>query len=228
MPKYGQYCPVARSLEILGDHWTLLIVRELLIGARHFNELERGLPRISRALLASRLRHLQRAGIIDKHLGGNGRNTTGYELTGAGQELFTVIGALRTWGEAWAFGDPDPEELDPVLLMWRLRSQVEREQLPEHRVVVQYDFSGPTFSSAEKGPFWLILTKADVTLCLTDPGFDIDLIVTADLAAFYRLWGGRITYAAALDRYRVSVDGAPSLVRAFPRWFGWSAVPPGG
>lgn len=224
MPKYGQYCPVAKSLEILGDHWTLLIVRELLSGARHFNELERGLPRISRALLASRLRHLQRAGIIDKYLGGGGRNTTEYQLTQAGQELFAVIGALRTWGEAWAFGDPDPEELDPVLLMWRLRSQVDREQLPEHRVVVQFDFSSPTFSSAERWSFWLILMKTDVTLCLTDPGFEIDLIVTADLASFYRLWGGRIDYVTAVDRYRVSVDGAPGLARAFPCWFGWSAA----
>jgi hypothetical protein len=139
-----------------------------------------------------------------------------------------VIGALRTWGEAWAFGDPEPRELDPVLLLWRLRSQVDRDQLPEHRVVVQFDFFSATISSAEKGSLWLILTKADVTLCLTDPGFDVDLIVTADLASFYRLWGGRMTYAAAIDRSGVSVDGAPSLVRAFPRWFGWSAVPPGG
>jgi DNA-binding HxlR family transcriptional regulator len=224
MPKYGQYCPVAKSLEILGDHWTLLIVRELLTGARHFNELERGLPRISRALLASRLRHLQHAGIIDKYLGGVGRNTTEYQLTQSGRELFAVVGALRTWGEAWAFGDPEPAELDPVLLMWRLRSQVDRDQLPDHRVVVQFDFYGPTFTSVEKGSFWLILTKADVTLCVTDPGFEVDLIVTADLATFYRLWGGRITYTAALDRYRVSVDGAPSFARAFPRWFGWSAI----
>src|SRR6185437_12260516 len=128
----GQYCPIAKSLEILGDHWTLLIVRELLLGTRHFNDLERGLPRISRALLASRLRHLQRAGIIEKHIRGSGRTTTEYELTQAGRELFNVINSLKTWGEAWAFGDPTPEELDPVLLMWRLRSQVNRDQLPEN------------------------------------------------------------------------------------------------
>ena len=96
MPKYGQYCPVARSLEILGDHWTLLIVRELLTGARHFNELERGLPRISRALLAGRLRYLQRAGIIDKRLSSLGRTTTEYQLTRAGQDLLAVIGAFAS------------------------------------------------------------------------------------------------------------------------------------
>ena len=114
MSKYGQYCPVARALEILGDRWTLLIVRDVMLGTRHFNELERGLPGISRALLASRLRQLQRAGLLEKHLNESGRKTTDYRLTQAGQELFTVVNSLRAWGETWAFGDPTPDELDPV------------------------------------------------------------------------------------------------------------------
>src|SRR5689334_17342900 len=125
MTKYGQYCPVAKSLEILGDHWTLLIIRDMLTGTRHFNDLERGLPRISRALLASRLRQLRQAGVIDKQLTGAGRKTTEYQLTQAGQELFGVIMALRGWGEKWAFGDPTPDQLDPVLLMWWLHNRVD-------------------------------------------------------------------------------------------------------
>src|SRR5215813_417825 len=92
MSKYGQYCPVAKALEILGDRWTLLIVRDMLSGTRHFNDLERGLPRISRALLASRLRQLQQAGIIEKRQNGSGRQTTEYLLTQAGQELINVVG----------------------------------------------------------------------------------------------------------------------------------------
>src|SRR5262245_64210628 len=106
MAKYGQYCPVAKSLEIVGDRWTLLIIRDLLTGSGtgHFNELERGLPGISRALLASRLRQLQRAGVVEKQLDGTGRQSTAYRLTQAGRELYGVIGAIGGWGGEWACG----------------------------------------------------------------------------------------------------------------------------
>jgi DNA-binding HxlR family transcriptional regulator len=221
MSKYGQYCPVAKSLEILGDRWTLLIIRDLLTGTGHFNDLERGLPGVSRALLASRLRQLQRAGVIEKQHSGAGRQTTAYQLTQAGRDLLPVVMALRAWGETWAFSDPTPDELDPFLLMWWLRNRVEVERLPERRIVAQFDFHGAATIS-----FWLILTKADVTLCLTDPGYDINVLVTADLAALYKVWGGRISYQEALNADDVRVDGIPSLVRAFPQWFGWGATAP--
>ena len=221
MTKYGQYCPVAKALEILGDRWTLLIIRDMLTGTTHFNDLERGLPGISRALLAGRLRHLQRAGIIEKRLNGSARAATEYQLTQAGQELLDVVMSLRAWGEAWAFGDPTPEELDPVLLMWWMRNRVNVDRLPEHRVVAQFDFHG-----AARVTFWLILTKADISICLTDPGYEINLLVAANLATFYKLWGGRIRYHEAVSDYDVSVEGIPSLIRAFPDWFGWSAGAP--
>jgi DNA-binding HxlR family transcriptional regulator len=216
MSKYGQYCPVAKSLEILGDRWTLLIVRDMLTGTTHFNDLERGLPGISRALLANRLKLLQRAGIIEKRLTSGRRSTTNYQLTLAGQQLLPVINSLWNWGETWAFGDPTPEELNPVLLMWWLRNRAERDLLPEKRVVAQFDFHG-----AAEVSFWLILSRDDVTLCLTDPGYDINLLVTADLATLFRVWGGRILYREALVRQVITVAGVPGLVRAFPRWFGW-------
>jgi DNA-binding HxlR family transcriptional regulator len=219
MSKYGQYCPVAKSLEILGDRWTLLIIRDVLTGTSHFNDLERGLPGISRALLASRLRQLQRAGVVEKRLTGSGRQSTAYQLTPAGLELLPVVSALRTWGEAWAFGDPTPNELDPVLLMWWMRSRVDIERLPERRVVAQFDFHGAAIIS-----FWLVLTRGDVTLCLTDPGYEVNLLITADLADFYRLWVERISYSDALQTHDVRVEGVPRLARAFPQWFGWSAA----
>ena len=226
MSKYGQYCPVAKSLEILGDRWTLLIVRDMMYGIGHFNDLERGLPRISRALLASRLRDLQRAGIVEKRYSSSGRQSTEYQLTQAGIELGTVITSLQQWGEAWAFDEPTPEELDPVLLMWWMRNRVNRDLLPAQRVVVQYDFHGQGLRGAAKMSFWLILTIEDVSLCLTDPGYEIDLLVTADLAAYFKLWAGRISYEQALNDYNVTVDGVPNLIRAFPSWFGWNSRVP--
>jgi hypothetical protein len=170
--------------------------------------------------LANRLRQLQGAGVIEKRLNEPGKNGE-YHLTQAGQELFTVINSLRVWGEAWAFGDPAPEELDPVLLMWWMRGRANISLLPEERVVVQFKFHG-----AEKGTFWLVLNKEDVTLCLTDPGYELNLLVTADLATFYKLHAGRIQYNDALTHYDVKVEGIPSLTRAFPGWFGWGIEAP--
>jgi DNA-binding HxlR family transcriptional regulator len=190
-----------------------------LTGTSHFNDLERGLPGISRALLSSRLVQLQHAGVITKQLGESGRQSTAYRLTPSGMELFPVLNALRTWGEVWAFGDPTLDELDPVLLMWWMRGRANAELLPARRIVAQFDFHGAATVS-----FWLVMTRADVTLCLSNPGFDVNVLVDADLATFYRLWGGRLSYSDALHTFGVRVDGIPRLVRAFPQWFGWSAA----
>jgi DNA-binding HxlR family transcriptional regulator len=218
MYKYGQYCPIARASEILGDRWTLLIVRDLLLGKRHFNDLERGLPGISRALLAERLRRLQKMGVIEKHPLGRGRKTE-YYLTQAGEELQSVVDVLTVWGARWAFGEPEEEELDPVLLMWWMRDRVCVDQLPQERVVVQFDFRG-----AKKETFWLVLAVEDVSVCLTHPGFEIDVLVTADLSTLYQVWLGRIRYADALRARKVEVEAIPSLARNFPHWFAWSPV----
>ena len=218
MAKYGQFCPVAKSLELLGDQWTLLIIRDMLSGICHFNDLERGLPGISRALLASRLRHLQRAGIIEKHLIAGHRQSTEYALTQAGHELEGVISALMVWGEAWAFSEPAPDELDPVLLMWWLRSDVQQENLPQPRLVVQFDFE------LARRTFWLVMTKDDVTLCLTDPGYEVDVFLTGDLRTFYELWWGQVSYQQAVSDQNIRLEGNPQLARQFPTFFRWSAA----
>lgn len=217
MYKYGQYCPVAKAAEILGDRWTLLIVRDLLTGTRHFNEFERGLPGISRALLAERLRRLQRMGVVEKLEREKDRQRTEYQLTQAGEELKNVIGALLEWGAQWAFGEPEPEDLDPLLLMWWMRNRVLVERLPEQRVVVQFDFTG-----AADETYWLVLTQEDVSLCLIHPGFEIDVLVTADLATFFQVWLGRTRLAEANRDGRIEIDSLPVLAEAFPTWFGYS------
>ena len=221
MYKYGQYCPIAKAVEILGDRWTLLIVRDLLTGTHHFNELERGLPGISRGLLADRLRRLQRLELVEKVELKNGRQRTAYYLTEAGQELKAVVDSMLVWGARWAFEEPEEDELDPVLLMWWIRGRVRQDQLPDEQVVVRFDFQGPKSET-----FWLLLNQADVSICLTDPGFDLDLLVTADLAAFYQVWLGRLTFAEVLATKQVIVDGIPALAEALPNWFAYSLAAP--
>lgn len=217
MYKYGQYCPVAKAAEILGDRWTLLIVRDLLTGTRHFNALERGLPGISRGLLAERLRRLQRMGVVEKLEEAAGPRRTEYRLTQAGLELQAVVESLLVWGARWAFGHPEANDLDPVLLLWWMRSRVRVEQLPEQRVVVQFDFKGAVNES-----YWLILTREDVSICLTPPGFELDVLITADLATCYQVWLGRMEFAAALKASLVEIEAIPSLAGRFPDWFSYS------
>lgn len=217
MYRYGQYCPVARATEILGDRWTLLIIRDLLTGTRHFNDLVRGLPGISRALLVERLDRLEREGVIEKHQIDQGRRTTQYELTDAGEQLVDVLQALLEWGSRWAFGEPQQGELDPILLLWWMRQRVHKERLPQQRVVVQFDFEG-----AEQDHYWLVLTKDDVSVCLNYPGFQVDVLVTADLATFYQMWLGRLSYRQALHEQEMAVDAIPALRSAFPDWFALS------
>ena len=211
---------IAKAVEILGDRWTLLIVRDMLTGTRRFNDLERGLPGISRALLAARLRYLQRIGILEKRVMGHERATE-YHLTQAGEELQGVINALLAWGARWAFGPPTAEEIDPLLLLWWMRDRVSRDRLPARRVVVQFDFSG-----AETVTYWLILAPDDVSVCLTHPGYDIDVLVKADIATCFQVWLGRMSFARALRQRQIEVDGPAALARAFPSWFALSLAAP--
>jgi DNA-binding HxlR family transcriptional regulator len=221
MYKYGQYCPIAKAVEILGDRWTLLIVRDLLTGTCHFNDLERGLPGISRGLLADRLRRLERMGLVEKVELADGRQRTAYYPTPAGRELQDVINSLLVWGAQWAFEEPEEQDLDPTLLMWWMRDRVCVDELPEHRVVIRFDFTGAKYEK-----FWLVLTKEDVSVCLTDPGFELNVLVTADLSTFLQIWLGRVSYYEAVRDGRVEVDAGPRLVEAFPNWFAYSLAAP--
>ena len=214
MRTYGQYCPVARAAEILGDRWTVLIIREMSFGVDRFNELQRCLPGISRSVLAQRLKHLERVGLIE-------RRATDYQLTPAGRDLKPVLQALGHWAATWAFGDPDPRELDPDLLMRWISRHIATDALPNRRVVAQFDFARP-----KRRRFWLVLERAEASVCLHDPGFDTDVYVTADTAALYRVYLGRQSLTAAMQQGSVTVTGTATMVRVFPRWFAWSDFAP--
>jgi len=219
MRSYAQYCPVAKASEILGDRWTLLIVREMLGGASGFNELQRGLPGISRSVLAERLRALERAEILERRTGPKGR-TLEYRLTPGGRDLQPVVQALGEWGVTWSFTDPRPEELDPDLLIVWMARHVDREQLPADRTVVQFDFRHP----AKR--YWMVLEPSDVSVCLQHPGFDVDLEVKVDTATLYRVYLGRAELGGAMRGRKLTMRGPQALQRAFGRWFAWSSFAP--
>jgi DNA-binding HxlR family transcriptional regulator len=219
MRSYAQYCPVAKASEILGDRWTLLIVREMLGGATGFNELQRGLPGISRPVLSDRMRALERAEVIERRTGPKGR-TLDYRLSTAGRDLEPVVQAIGEWGATWSVTEPRPDELDPYLLIVWMARHVDRQRLPAARTVVQFDFRAP------KQRYWMVLEPAEVSVCLQHPGFDVDFEVIADTATLYRIYLGRAELGGAIRAGQLTMIGPSALQRGFGRWFTWSAFAP--
>ncbi|HEX5532945.1 MAG TPA: helix-turn-helix domain-containing protein [Actinomycetales bacterium] len=212
MPGYGQFCPVAKTMEVLDERWTLLIIRELLCGSQHFNELRRGVPRMSPALLSKRLRTLTRAGIVARREDGN-RVT--YQLTEGGRELAPVVMALGEWGTRWRsqLGD---EDLDPHLLMWDIHRNIEHDRLPSRRTVLGFRLSDVDPRSSS----WWVVAEADGTadLCDFDPGYEVDVTVTSTLRALTLVWRGDLPWSEALREGAVRLDGSRDACRGLPQW----------
>lgn len=211
MEGYGQFCPVAKAMELLDERWTLLVVRELLCGSRRFGDLRRGLPRISPALLSKRLRMLERAGVVDRVLD-DGRPS--YTLTAAGRELQPVVEALGRWGVRW-IGELGDADLDPRLLMWDLHRNVDLAAVPPGRVVVHFHFRG----LRDDADWWLVIDGDRVDVCDFNPGHPVTVTADADLRALTRVWRGDIGWREALLSGGVTLHGAPRHRRALPTWF---------
>jgi DNA-binding HxlR family transcriptional regulator len=200
---YGQYCPITRAVEVLGERWTMLVVRDLLCGATRFNELSRGNPRLSRTLLSKRLRQLERAGIID-HIDDE------YLLTPAGEDLRPVVMGLGEWGAKWQFDDPRDSELDPELLMWWVHQRLDFSNLPDRRIVLEFRFR----DRAEW--FWILRDSQGASICTHDPGFEVDATVESDLPTMYKVWLGKQPLKPALREGLVEISGTPGIVRRLP------------
>jgi DNA-binding HxlR family transcriptional regulator len=222
MSSYGQFCPVALGAEIFAERWTPLILRELLNGSHRFSELLLGLPRISRNLLTQRLDALASAGVIERRPAERGRGFS-YHLTPAGEELRPVVDALGAWGYRWGGTELSSAQLDPVLLMWFIRRRIKVHAIRRARTVIRFDFRRPRRS------FWLRIEPPAVELCFMDEGFDIDLVVDADLAALTAVWLGRTRLADAIAAGSVRLDATDGdALGLFTRWFGLSPFADGG
>ena len=210
---YGQYCPTAKALEVLGERWTFLVMRELLCGSTRFNDIARGLPGMSRSLLTKRLRQLERAGIVE-------RLDSDYLLTPAGRDLQPVVFGLGEWGAKWMFGEPDPDDLDAELLAWWMHDRFDCSELPDRRVVLHLRYSD------EAAQFWFVIESGTSSVCLTDPGYGIDVTVSSDVATMHRVWIGRQPLRQALRDGTIQLDGPRALTRAIPTLFMLSPLAP--
>jgi DNA-binding HxlR family transcriptional regulator len=216
---YQQFCPVAMAAEILCTRWTLVLIRELVAGSTRFNDLRRGVPRMSPTLLSQRLRQLECWGIVERRSIPGERGTYEYRLTEAGRELRPLVEGLGIWGQRWVQSEAAlAANLDPTLLMWDMRRNLRTTPFPPRRVVIQFTYPDAKRSARH---WWLVVSAlGEVDLCLVDPGHDVDLVVSSPLEVMTAIWMGLSTVADS--RGRMSISGDPALARTLQQWLGLS------
>jgi DNA-binding HxlR family transcriptional regulator len=212
MKSYGQFCSVARALDLLGERWTILLVRELLFGSARFNDLRRGIPRISRTMLSARLREMIDGGILRREQTSAGPI---YTLTEAGLELAGAVRELGTWGQRWLRRSLPREELDADTLLWDIRRRIRKDSLPATPIVARIELTD--VRGLQKVRF-LLLRRDEVSLCAENPGFPVELSVSATLGTLTAWWRGDLSLAAARTA-GMSIKGRREWVRSFPTWF---------
>ncbi len=213
---YNQFCPVAKASEVFAARWTPLIMRELMTEIHTFNDIHRGIPLISRAVLAARLRELEEQGIVERRRRPD-RSGSEYWLTPAGDAFRPVVDELRRWGLANARDRVKPGDLDPSLLLWGLRKRVSRDALPGRRIVIRFEFSGVPASRTKYRIMWLLLDHSGVDVCVKNPGHEVDLVFRGKIADFVSVYCGHVTWAEAAGKLLL-IEGEPSLARKLPGW----------
>lgn len=213
MKNQSDYCPISMGVDVLGDRWTPLIIRELMVGAEGFNEIHRGIPRISRTLLTQRLRLLERQGLITRDPGERGRPGR-YTLTPAGESLTPIVWALGHWAAEWVFGDPSEKDCDGLSLIWRMHQHAVPAKLPPTRTIIHVVLTGPGRAEG-----WLDIKDRAMSVCRDDQGLDVDLAIEADCGQMQRWIVGLTPFSELLGRGHARLLGPSRLTRAFPNWF---------
>lgn len=217
---YKQFCPVAMAAEVLCTRWTVVLLRELVAGSTRFNDLRRGVPRMSPALLSKRLKDLEEAGIVVRVASRTEPGVLEYRLTPAGRELEGVVMAIGKWGQHWVEAQLSLENLDPSLLMWDMRRNLDPTPMPERRCVIHFIY--PEQPNTRRY-WWLVIEPdAEVDLCSVDPGFDVDLYVTVDLRTMTAIWMGLDTVGDSIATGKLTLTGDRQLAKEMQSWLGLS------
>ncbi|WP_299437388.1 helix-turn-helix domain-containing protein [uncultured Rhodospira sp.] len=218
--RYRQFCPVAMAAEVLCTRWTMVLLRELVAGSTRFNDLRRGVPRMSPTLLAKRLRELEAAGIVERHPAPDDPGHQAYALTEAGRDLRPVVEAVGAWGQKWIDSEPSLDNIDPGLLMWDMRRNLDPTPMPDAKTVIAFLY---TDQPDDRREWWLIVEPgAEVDLCSVDPGFEVDLFVETDLRCMTAIWMGLTTVSRSADDGELDLTGDRDLARRMQDWLGLS------
>lgn len=218
---YGQFCPVAMASEILCSRWTVVLLREMLCGSTRFNDLRRGVPRMSPSLLSKRLKDLELAGVVRSVPMASGLSE--YQLTEAGEELRPIIVGIGFWGQRWVESRLSLRNLDPSLLMWDMRRNLSTDPLPPRRCTIQFQY--PELPE-DRRHWWLVVDAGRVDLCYSDPGFEVDLLVTSSLKTMTAVWMGIAKLGIEVESGRVKLDGDPLVKRSMQQWLKLSLFAP--
>lgn len=218
---YGQYCPLALAAELLCERWTLLVISRLIDGCCQFNEIHRGVPRISPSLLSQRLAELERAGLVVREPAAKGKPRQ-YVLTAAGRELEPIIMNVAVWGQRWS-RDMTHDDLDPGFLVWSMHRRIDTGRMPPGRTVIELEFTGASRASRR---FWIVHADGKVEMCLKDPGYEVGLRVLSDIRVFAEAWRGIRNLHAEIAAGRIRVSGPARLCRQFPGWLQLSQLAP--
>jgi DNA-binding HxlR family transcriptional regulator len=215
---YKQFCPLAMAAEVLCTRWTMVLLRELIAGSTRFNDLRRGVPRMSPTLLSQRLKELEQFGIVERKAVPSERGVMEYHLTDSGRDLREVVIAMGTWGQKWVESSLSLRNLDPSLLMWDMRRNFNPAPLPERRTVIQFLYHD---LPSTKRDWWLVIEPdGEVDLCWADPGFEVDLYVSTDLRTMTAIWMGITDVASELDKFEFT--GSRDLASTIQTWLGLS------
>jgi len=212
--RYGQFCPVAKAAEILGERWTILIVRELLVGTTRFSDFQRALSQISPTLLTKRLVQLEACGLVIRKKLPQLRRTE-YHLTPAGQELGPIVMGLGQWGMKWARGQMTDDELDVELLMAEFGRRLDATQLPGGRTVIEFVFRG----LSKFGRWWVVVEQdGGRELCSEDPRKGTDIQIRSDVRTMVEIWAGDTEIRVARKDGRIQLQGHPVLIQSVSAW----------
>jgi DNA-binding HxlR family transcriptional regulator len=215
MNGYSTYCPIAKAAEILTERWTLLLLRDLLLGARHFNDFRRSIPLITPAMLSKRLKSLQEVGIIAQ-VASDKPGGWEYRLTEAGSELKPFVEAAGAWGQRWARSKLPRGELHPGTLMWDIHRFLRTEHLPARRTVLSVEFT----DLSKMRRWWLVVQTGEVDVCLDDPGYEVDVWIVCTLLTLTQVFMGDVSIAHARVSGKLKLNGNTQLIKSMPRWFG--------
>ncbi len=214
MNGYGQFCPIAKACEVIGERWTILVLRELAAGSHSFNDIRRGLPLMSPSLLSTRLKSLEKHGIIKRTVQAG---SVSYALSKAGEELKPIILSLGTWGQRWVRSALSKDDLDPALLMWDIHRTMNTSSLPDGRTVFLFEFKEYT---SKLRRWWLVVTDGEVDVCMKDPGYDVDLQLLTDVKTLTGYWMGDVSLGAALRTEKLILSGSSQLKKTVSSWLG--------
>ena len=218
MRGYGQFCPVAKATEVLGEKWTPLIIRELITDDQSFNSLRKGVPLMSPSLLSARLKSLESSGVIERNKTDKG---VIYSLTSAGEEIGPIIEQLGVWGQRWARSDLNKKDLDPSLLMWDAHRRIDTSHFPDERTVLRFEFVD---YPSKLRLWWLVVTGEEVDICLKDPGHEVNLFIQSTLKTMTQIWVGDLSVKKARRDKLLHLTGESVLRNSMSSWIGCSLL----